>query len=274
MLKSFVISLLLPVILLAATSARAFADSYDVYLLAGQSNMDGRGKAAELSEEQRQPMERALIYYRNPPTSSEGWKPLAPGFSMPPGYKGGLPSKCFGPELGFAAALLAARPELRLALIKGAKGGTSIEEWKPGAKDEPASQGPCYRAFIATIAQASEALTKDGHTFAIRGLLWHQGEANAKDSAEDYQAKLTALIARLREDVKQPELPVLIGEVYDNGKRDRVRSAQKSIVGAIPHLAFASAEGLVTQDNGTHFDAKSQLLLGQRFAGALLTLGK
>ena len=39
------------------------AEHYDIYLLAGQSNMDGRGKVADLSESQQKPMEQAIIYY-------------------------------------------------------------------------------------------------------------------------------------------------------------------------------------------------------------------
>jgi iduronate 2-sulfatase len=37
------------------------AVDYDVYLLAGQSNMDGRGLVSELSEEQKQPADDAII---------------------------------------------------------------------------------------------------------------------------------------------------------------------------------------------------------------------
>ena len=66
---------------LLAGSALGAATQYDVYLLSGQSNMDGRGQAADLSETERKPFEHAVIFYRNPPVTSDGWKPLAPGFS-------------------------------------------------------------------------------------------------------------------------------------------------------------------------------------------------
>ena len=64
------------------------ADNYDVYLLAGQSNMDGRGQAADLTEQQKQPIQDAIIFYRSVPRTSDGWQTLAPGFSIPPKYKG------------------------------------------------------------------------------------------------------------------------------------------------------------------------------------------
>ena len=40
-----------------------------------------------------------------------------PGFSVAPGYKGALPSKTFGPEIGFAETLQQLHPGLPLSLI-------------------------------------------------------------------------------------------------------------------------------------------------------------
>lgn len=250
----------------------ARATAWDVYLLVGQSNMDGRGKAAELSDEQRAPLEGAQIFYRNPPTSSETWKPLAPGYSVAPGYKGTLPSLTFGPEIGFVRSMMKVRPGDHLALIKGSKGGSSLsKDWNPGLKGQPETQGLCYRNFLETVELAKKTLAA-GDTYDLRGVLWHQGESDAGSSAELYQQLLTTFIARLREDLGQPTLPFVIGEVFDNGKRDSVRSAQRSVAQTVPHTAFASAADLKTSDAGTHFDAASQIILGERFAGEMLPL--
>ena len=258
--------------LLSASTSPA-GTHYDLYLLAGQSNMDGRGKAANLDPQQRQPSTSAIIFYRNPPAASDGWQSLAPGYSIPPGYKGKVPSGTFGPELGFAAGMLEARKDRPLALIKGSKGGTSLaRDWNPGSKDDPNSQGPCYRNFIETVALACKELERRGDTYEMRGVLWHQGESDANSPAEKYQRELTSLVRRLREDLGKPDLPVVIGEVFDNGKRDAVRTAQKAAAKSIPHTAFAPAGGLKTWDHGTHFDAASQLTLGRRFAEAMLQL--
>lgn len=249
------------------------ATAWDVYLLAGQSNMDGRAKAAELSGEQRQSLPNSIIFYRNPPISSDGWKPLTPGYSVAPGYRGKLPSRTFGPEIGFAAAMLHASRDAHLALIKGPKGGTSLaKDWNPGTKGEPTTQGPCYLNFVETVKLALKALTEDGSTSTLRGVLWHQGESDASSSAAVYQQRLTTLIARLREDVGQPDLPVVIGEVYDNGHRDSILTAQRAVAAAVARVGLAPANALKTSDNGTHFDTASQLKLGERFAEAMLKL--
>jgi iduronate 2-sulfatase len=115
-------------------------------------------------------------------------------------------------------------------------------------------------------------LKRDGHTFTPRGLLWHQGEGDASSTTETYQQRLAEFIARMREDLGKPDLPVVVGEVFDNGKRDTVRAALRAAPGKVPHVGFASAQGLKTWDNGTHFDAAGQITLGERFAEAMLKL--
>ena len=242
-------------------------ETYDLYLLAGQSNMDGRGQVSKLSEQQRKPNDQAIIFYRNEKISSNGWQPLAPGFSLPPKYRGKLPSSTFGLEIGFSQAMLRANPAAKLALIKGSKGGTNLRaDWKPGVKGDRESQGPQYRDFIETIRLATSELTKRGDTYTIRGLLWHQGESDKKSKTELYASRLTELIDRIREDVGVPDLPVVVGEVFDNGERDNVREATQNVAKASPTVGLATCEGTTTSDPGTHFDAASQLLLGSRYA--------
>ena len=252
---------------------RSTGAEYELYLLAGQSNMDGRGKAVDLSDEQRRPSEKTIIFYRNPPHASDGWQPLAPGFSIPPKHKRGIPAPTFGPEIAFAAVMERTQPARRFALVKGSKGGTSLRsDWKPGIKGEPDSQGAIYRNFIATVRLATEALTKAGHTFHLRGLLWHQGESDVRSSAEEHHRRLVEFAARIREDLAAPKLPIVVGEVFDNGNRDSVRTALRRLADGDPACALVSSEGTTTWDPGTHFDARSQLLLGRRYAEAMLRL--
>jgi len=253
----------------------ACAEDYHLYLLAGQSNMDGRGKNSDLTKEQARPSKGAIIFYNNPPHASDGWQPLEPGYSIAPKYKGGLPSKTFGPELGFVAALTKAQTDQKIALIKGSKGGTNLrKDWAPGEKGKPETQGPRYRFFIEAITKAKAALEKEGHSFQLKGLIWHQGESDSKTNSETHQKRLAELMARLRSDLNAPNLPFVLGEVFDNGKRDKVRTAIQDAAKADPACGLVSAQGLSTWDAGTHFDAKSQWTLGERFAEEMLKLTK
>ena len=258
-----------PLVLGLALAVPASAVNYEVYLFAGQSNMDGRGKVADLRPEYRQSFTNVVIYYRNGAIGTDSWKPLEPGYSIAPNdKKKTLPSPTFGPEIGFAQAITKARPDQRFAFIKVATGGTSLQKnWNP-------TNGPCYRSLIETVGRASEALTQDGSTYAIRGLLWHQGEADSADTAEIYGQRLTNFIARVRADLKLPGLPVVVGEVIDNGKRNGVRAAQRAAAQTVPHVGFVPSDGFKTFDNGTHLDAANQLLLGERFAAGILSLQK
>ena len=73
----------------------------------------------------------------------------------------------------------------------------------------------------------------------------------------------------MRADLEVPDLPFGVGEVFDNGKRDAVRAAQKATAEKVKGVFFVSADKLKTFDGGTHFDAASQIELGERFAAGM-----
>ena len=254
---------------LSAASARA-AD-VDVYVLAGQSNMDGRAHVADLVSEdlpEAKPRPDIALWYRNPAGEgyATGWVDLAPGYSVSPKFakKGGtLPSDTFGLELSFGPAMAAHRPGRHVALIKVSKGGTNLRhDWDPTREDADA----LYPLLIQNIEDAMKALAERGDTGHLRAVLWHQGEGDRKFKA--YAEKLEDFIAKLRSDLERPELPFVIGEVFDNGKRDLVRNAQREVADKVPATAFVSSEGLETYE-GTHFVSKSALEFGERFAVAV-----
>jgi hypothetical protein len=250
-------------------------EPYDVFLVAGQSNCDGRGKAAELTgafSQRAEPQNDVLIAYscstlRGPALQSNGWKPLQPGWSVAPG-KGrpkSLPSATFRPEVAFGRTLADALPGRHIALLKFCEGGTSLsKDWNPQIKDR------LYDAMMVFVKRSLKGLHDAGHTYAIRGMIWHQGESDAALPSDQYQSLLTAFITRVRGDLDVPKMPFGIGEVYDNGKRDQVRAALKATATAVPCAFFVSCEGLKTSDAGTHFDTAGQIELGSRFAAGMV----
>ena len=252
----------------------ARAEHYEIFIIAGQSNCDGRGKAGDLTgalAKYAQPQADVLIAYscsslRGPALTGGGFQPLQPGWSVAPG-KGKptmLPSTTFGPELAFGRSMADRLPGKKVALIKYAEGGTSLaKDWNPDAKDR------LYPAFLKFTEASLATLKTQGHTFTLRGMIWHQGESDAALKAEEYQKMLIAFIGRVRADLKSPELSFGIGEVYDNGKRDSVREAQKATAKEMKGTFSVGADKLKTFDMGTHFDAASQIELGQRFAAGM-----
>lgn len=260
----------------SAPEASAKGPHYRVYLLAGQSNMDGRGNVKDLTgplEKYARPLPTVSIRFaagglHRPYRENPGLEPLHPGCSGTPGKAGGKPPvNTFGPELGFGHAMAEALPGQRILLIKVAEGGTNLaSDWNP--KDT----GKLYAQFLKVVQATQEKIRTDGGTCEICGLLWMQGESDAASSTEQYQTRLAELIAKLRADLKIKELPFLIGQVYDNGQRNTVIAAQKAVAKVIPATAFVEADGLQTFDKGTHYDAASQIELGKRFAREMLRL--
>lgn len=316
---------------LSLLAGPALAVDYDVYLLAGQSNMDGRGPVKDLVG----PLAPfagvradAVIWYSNSSlrmseARSQGWQPLRPGFSVPPmpaprrtttppattqsttqtmtaatttapsrPPPGGIitvpprpatrptgaatrprpprtvPGPAFGPEIGFAQTLTdAGLPAGRkIAIVKFAVSGANLRvEWNP------ATRGQLYDQFLPYARQGLAELAKPGDTVTLRGFLWHQGESDIALAPTTYQQLLAELIARVRQDFGSPDLPVYLGEPYDNGRRLNVRAGQLLAARAIPNVYVIGSRGLETYDRGTHFDAPSQIELGRRFARAVLT---
>jgi iduronate 2-sulfatase len=253
----------------------ARAEHYEVFLIAGQSNCDGRGAVSELTgplAKWAKPQSDVHIAYscsklRGPALSSAGFQPLRPGWSVAPGKNRpkALPGRTFGPEVSFGRGLADRLPGKHVALIKFAEGGTSLKkDWNPVA------EGRLYDAFTAFVKKSLKELKANGHTYTIRGMIWHQGESDAGLSADEYQKLLTAFITRARVDLSAPDLVFGIGEVYDNGKRDTVRAAQKATAAAVRRTYLVPAKGLKTSDQGTHFDAASQIELGDRFAAGMV----
>ena len=54
------------------------------------------------------------------------------------------------------------------------------------------------------------------------------------DLAEAQQKRLVEFAARLREDIEVPNLPIVAGQVFDNGRRDSVRAALRAFSEADP----------------------------------------
>jgi hypothetical protein len=135
-----------------------------------------------------------------------------------------------GPEFGFAKAMSELYPADEIHLIKVARGGTAIDWWLPDAKGKE-------NGHTQLLANLKNALEKIGGDYEIAGMLWMQGESDAKQQAdaEAYQKKLEQLIALMRKETGKPELPVVIGrlstrilespKVQDAFRQDRPKRA-------------------------------------------------
>ena len=248
---------------------------FDVYLASGQSNMDGRGSASDLTgplSVWNLPQTDVRIYYVNPinldpfqPTYNTGWQTLRPGWSVPPGFSGTLPSTRFGPELSFARAMADANPERHIAIIKISQGGTSLAgDWNPAS-------GYLYVTLTNFARTALQLLTAGGSSYTLRGMIWHQGESDGSSSTAVYQARLTEFISSVRRDLEVTNLPFVVGELATN-RSLTVRAAQLNVSQELPYVSFASSSNLPTlAPDDPHFTSSSVITMGQRMAASLET---
>lgn len=229
-----------------------------VFVLAGQSNMVGQGKASELAPAYRRPPENVSFYYN--------------------GYKAPLNRfKHFGPEIGFAHELSRHFPHDQIKLIKFAVGGTSMFAWDPlwnatkAHSTRNASAGPLFKKLIKTVN-----IQFDGTKSKLAGIIWMQGETDAfyLNAAKQYQGNLVRFVNSLRSTLKSPNALFIMGSVNPPlelfQSTSIVQQAQKRASQRIRNLRLVKTDDLDKRNDHLHYNTKGQLELGKRFARAYL----
>jgi hypothetical protein len=222
-------------------------EQFHLYLLIGQSNMAGRGIV-----EPQDTIGDARILRLN---RNGEWEIAR----EPVQYD--KPSAGTGPGLSFAKEMIASNSEIYIGLIPCAQGGSSIDHWKKGAFYQSASPS---HPFDDALEQTRRAM----HDGVIKGILWHQGESDSDpDKAAAYKEKLVTLVARLREELKTPELPFIAGEIpYYQSRSIYINPVFYEAKKEISHYDVVSSRGLSFLPDSLHLDARSQREMGKRYA--------
>ncbi len=228
--------------------------NFHLYLLIGQSNMAGRG---QIDEESKKTNPRVLMF-----TKELTWKPATDPLHFDKPIAG------VGPGLAFGKQMAEANPRMRIGLIPCAVGGTSIEAWAPGAEDQATHTHP-YDDMLKRVREAQKV-------GILKGIIWHQGEADRAASAT-YGQSLASLIARLRREFDAPNLPFVSGELGtfnpDNlADTERFNAVLQDLTNTVKDYVCVSSRRLKDRGDHLHFDAKSARILGQRYAEALIAL--
>jgi len=291
---------------LGLAAPRSQASDFHLYLLGGQSNMDGFGQVAELPEALQGEQPDTFIFHGNSapdgvPVDGRGrWEALRPGHGV--GFssdgQGNQPSTRFGVELSLAARLRALQPGVKLAFVKYSRGGTSIDAraaggagcWDPDFDGgEGLGRGVNqYDHCLAALAAATAVTDIDGDGEPDRllpaGIVWMQGESDASDSpavALAYVAQLGRLMDLLRAALRRDDLPVAIGRISDSGQDasgrvwthgEVVRAAQQAWCEADAAAALVTSTDGYGYSDPYHYDSAGYIDLGARFAEALVSL--
>ena len=229
-----------------------------LYLLAGQSNMAGRG-AVEAIDRAPHPRVFAL-------NSALEWVQAAePLHFDKPNIVG------VGPGFAFGRAMADAKPNVRIGLIPGAVGGSSIRAWVPGAVHQQTNSRPWDDALSRTF----RVLAFEGGS--LKGVIWHQGESDQANFADQYEDALVDLVERFRREFRNLELPFVAGHlssfyVADHPNAVQVNQAISSLPDRVELTAFVTAEGFVHKGDDVHLDSRSAREFGERYAAAMLEL--
>jgi len=235
-------------------------ENFHLFLLMGQSNMSGGvGLAAGDTKPVPSVMKMRYAKEGEEPKWAPGAHPLHP---RRPNKKAR-----FGPGLSFAEAYLADKLGVTVGLIPMAWGGRSIAQLSKGSE--------IYGDAIRHTKAAMQSGT-------LKGVLWHQGESDTVEQTrtDAYENRLHRLIEDVREDLGNPQLPFIAGnlaEFYGTGKDhkapDRVaritkiKEVLRRLPKKVPHTGFVESTDCTPAARAkVHFDRKSCLLMGKRYA--------
>ena len=170
-----------------------------------------------------------------------------------------------GPGRTFGRLLAEKNPERIVGLIPCAVGGTSIGAWMPGGEDD---WDPGNYPYDNAVKKAREA-QKSGKIVAI---LWHQGETDSKLQTPDYTEKLRTVIRNFRKDLAlEPEVPFIAGDMA-SFYEERIGAHIAIVDGALeeldredPFFTYVQTKDLNHRGDRLHFDTDSQHELGRRY---------
>ncbi|KAK1297742.1 putative carbohydrate esterase [Acorus calamus] len=247
----------LVVVLLLSFLRPSTSNPSDVFLLAGQSNMAGRGGVHNNVWDHVIPPEcnpdPSIQRFSASLAWEEAHDPLHADIDVY-GVCG------VGPGMSFANAVRESRaPSGGIGLVPCAVGSSSIDDWSKGGQ------------LYGTLIKRAQAAVSGGGT--IKAVLWYQGEKDAvsEELARAYQPKMEKFIGDLRGDLGMPSL-LFIQVAIATGQgpyKDIVRAQQKAI--HIPNVVTVDALGLQVSEDYVHLTTQGQVQLGKMLASAYLS---
>lgn len=243
----------------------------DVWVLAGQSNMQGVGNMVDVTPphplvnmlamngEWRAAQEPLHILAESP-------DPVHGTYNSDEERQAAIKtaqnrSKGAGLGLPFAVEMVK-RTGRPVGLVCTAHGGTSMEQWNPAKREEGGKA--LYGSMYAQVQRAGGR---------VRGVLWYQGESDANPEAvQVFQEKFEGLVAAMRKDFEAPDIPfyfVQIGRFVnpgaDPGPWNRIQDLQRACETSIAQAGMVPAIDLELDDL-IHVGTPGLKRLGKRLA--------
>ncbi len=266
--------------------------------------MEGHGKNSELPDSIKKEYNDVWIFQGNPVPDENPKGGLGKWALLTPGHGAGFSSDGtvnklsdkFGIELSFAKKLQELYPNEKIALIKYARGGSSLDSL---AAREYGSWEMDYRGtdginqldhYLVTIREAlkTKDIDKNGKEDIVIpcGIIWMQGESDAVISEEiayRYYSNLKRLMDLIRVSLRDDDLAVVIGKISDSGQTqdgkvwkygELIQYAQEKYVRTDKKAAIVRDTKYYKYSDPWHYDSDGYIRLGEKFAEAVYQLNK
>lgn len=225
-----------------------------VFILAGQSNMAGRGI---VEPQDTIPSDRVLTINKK----SEIILAKEPLHFYEPTMAG---LDC---GLSFGKELVEHLPDnVSVLLLPIAVGGSSIQQW---LGDSTFRNVPLYTNFKEKVRIGKNYGT-------IKGILWHQGENDAitQETIDQYQARLAELVQNFRNTVGNQMLPIIIGKLGSFSKNNinwqQINQQIERYVTSDKNALLIETSDLKDKGDLVHFSSNGLRKMGKRFSNAYL----
>ena len=162
----------------------------------------------------------------------------------------------------FGNSLLDCVPDsVSIAIIPCAVGGSGIDHWLTDS---------LYRNkhLWSNMKSSIKATAKEG---TLKGMIWHQGETDAKtERLLVHKSKLNTFFTKVREEVGDPNMPIVVGEL---GKFDSNRPKWRALNDILKGMSAESetVSLILTSDlddtgDEVHFNSEAIRMMGKRYA--------
>ena len=282
-------------------NAQTQTENIRLFFLGGQSNMTGFGYSKDLPKDLKQPFEDVFIFEGNPVPDEEKdgglgiWEKLRPGHGVgftSDGKKNNLSDR-FGVELSFARKLKELYPNDKIAIIKYARNGSSLDSlsarefgsWEPDYSSKKGINQ--FDNFLTTLRNAFAVtdIDKDGtkDNLIPSGIVWMQGESDAflEDAAHAYFDNLGRLMNLMYAAFRTDDIPVAIGKISDSGNNEvgkvwkfgeLVQHAQEKYVDQNKNASIIRSTQRYDYTDPYHYNSEGYIDLGEKFAEAIFEL--
>lgn len=231
-------------------------DKIWIFIMAGQSNMAGRGVVAP-DDTLSHPQILSINRYNEIMVAKEPLHFYEPSLT---GLDCGV---------SFAREVIRHQPAITILLIPTAVGGSSSNEWL----------GDSLHRGVKLLTNFRERLEQAKKYGTIKGILWHQGESDTEPGLiPGYEDRLQKLFTRLRSYCGNATLPVLIGELgsfsQNQANWNLINESIHRYASGDKNAFVVDTKDLKSKEDKIHFDSEGQRVMGRRMAEKFLKATK